>query len=58
MSKPRPVDDAEIVRLAMDWRHWERRALNTMSPGAMYVFDQRLANEALEALRTALDTRL
>ena len=57
VTKPRPVDGAEIVRLAMDWRHWELRALNGGSM-FMYGYDQKLAAEALDALRTAVDTRL
>jgi hypothetical protein len=52
--KPRPVDGAEIVRLAMEWRHWERRSHNP----SLYTYDVQFAADALDALRTAVDTRL
>jgi hypothetical protein len=57
--KPRPVDGAEIVRLAMEWRHWEKRAGGEpVVGGVRYGYDQQLAAEALDALRAAVDTRL
>jgi hypothetical protein len=45
VTKPRPVDGAEIVRLAMEWRKAERA-------------DPWTSEAELDTLRAAVDTRL
>ena len=52
VTKPRPVDGAEIVRLAIEWRKLQQQ------PGRSIPEVAAPVNAAFVAFLTALDTRL